>query len=359
MSFRKIHNFNAGPSILPKKVLKASCEAIFNYNNSGFSILEISHRSEDFYELFQNTVNQIKKTASLTDDYEVLLLQGGATLQFAMVPYNLMKEGGKAVYLDTGFWASSAIREAKRFGYINVIRSSKKTNYDRIPKNFKILEDYDYFHVTSNNTIFGTQIKNFSSFEGILVSDMSSDIFSRQIDFNQFDLIYAGAQKNIGISGVTLVIIKKQLLGRSGRKISSYLDYNIHVSKNGIFNTPNVFGIYVMYKTLLWLEKLGGIIEIEKINNKKAALLYNEIDRNLLFKGHSKIEDRSMMNVTFNLINESRSFHFDNMWKSAGISGLKAHRSMGGGYRASIYNAMPIESIELLVEIMKDFERKG
>lgn len=352
----KIHNFSAGPSILPAEVFQKCSEAILNFNNSGLSLLEISHRSKDAVALFEQAVALVKKTANISDDYEVLFLQGGASLQFIMTPYNLMKEGGSAAYLDTGSWSSAAIKEAKKFGTIDVVASSKDTNYDRIPKNFDIPNNAEYFHFTTNNTIFGTQIKDFSSFKGIKVTDMSSDIFSRNIDFNQFDLVYAGAQKNIGPAGVTLVIIKKDLLSRSGRNIPSYLDYNVHVSKEGMFNTPNVFGVFAIYQTLLWLENQGGLQGIEKKNEEKAALIYNEIDRNPLFKGHSVVEDRSLMNATFVLTDESQKDRFDALWKAAGISGVNGHRSVGG-YRASIYNAMPKESVQVLVDIMKELEK--
>lgn len=351
----RVHNFSSGPAILPQEVFEKSSEAILNFNNSNLSILETSHRSKNVIILFEKTVEQVKKIANLNEDFEVLFLQGGASLQFIMAPYNLMKDGGSASYLDTGIWSSAAIKEAKIFGDVYIVASSKNTNYDRIPKNFQIPKESDYFHFTTNNTIFGTQIKDFSSFQGILVADMSSDIFSRKIDFNQFDLIYAGAQKNIGPSGLTLVIIKKRVLKKSGRTIPSYLDYNIHILKNGIFNTPNVFGLYVVYHTLLWLKQLGGLDEIEKINQQKANLIYNEIDRNSLFKGHSVVEDRSNMNVNFILTDDSQKARFDAMCKEARISGLNGHRSVGG-YRASIYNAMPIKSVQLLVKIMQEFE---
>lgn len=351
-----IHNFSAGPAILPQEVFYKSAQAVLNFNNSGLSILEISHRSKEVITLVENTVNQIKKISNINKNYEVLFLQGGANLQFIMVPYNLMRENSSASYIDTGIWSYTAIKEAKKFGNVHIVASSKESNYNKIPKKFHIPKNSDFFHFTTNNTIFGTQFKNFSSLNGTLVTDMSSDIFSRNIDFNQFDLIYAGAQKNIGAAGVTLVIINKSLLGKSKRKIPSYLDYHVHISKKRIFNTPNVFGIYVIYQNLLWLENLGGLKKIEKINQKKADLIYNEIDRNSLFRGYSEVEDRSNMNVTFLLNDNSQEKRFDSMWKSVGISGLSGHRYLKG-YRASIYNAMPIESVKILVEIMKEFER--
>lgn len=353
----QIHNFNAGPSLLPIEILNKCSHAVKNFNNLNYSILEISHRSQTFNDLFYKTVQKIKKIANLGKDYEVLFLQGGASLQFAMVPYNLIKKKkGVAAYLDTGIWSSLAIEEAKKIGQVYIIASSKNNKYNRIPISFKFPKKYDYCHITTNNTVFGTQIKDFSKFRGILVADMSSDIFSRNINFNKFDLIYAGAQKNLGCAGVSVVIIKKRILSDSEIEIPSYLDYKIHISKNGIFNTPNIFGIYVLYQMLHWIEKSGGIIEIEKNNIKKANLIYDEIDRNSLFKGYSVIKDRSNMNITFNLKDINHSKYFDMMCEKAGILGLKGHRLLGG-YRASVYNAMTFNSIEVLVNTMQEFEK--
>lgn len=352
----KIHNFSAGPSILPQEVFEKASKAIINFNRLGLSILEISHRSQEIINLFEKTIELVKKIASIGKDYEVLFLQGGANLQFVMVPYNLMKKRGIASYLDTGIWSFNAIQEAKKIGNVHIIASSRNTNYDRIPKKFSTLDRSDYLHLTTNNTIVGTQIKNFTQFKGILIADMSSDIFSRKIDFNKFSLIYASAQKNIGTAGITLIIIKKSLLKKSQRIIPSYLDYSVHLLKNRMFNTPNVFGVYIVYKTLSWLDQIGGLNKIEKINEEKANLIYGEIDRNPLFQGFSTQEDRSNMNATFFLVDESQKNRFDLMCKKEGISGLNGHRYLGG-YRASIYNAMPIKSIKLLIEIMKEFER--
>lgn len=355
----KFHNFCAGPGILPNKVLKKSSKALINFNNSGLSILEISHRSKIGIELIKNTEQKIKQITQLGSDYKVLFLQGGASLQFVMVPYNLIKKNEYASYLDTGIWSLAAIKEAEKFGNIEIIASSKKTNYDRIPENFKILHDSNYIHITTNNTIFGTQIKNFNTFfiiKSPLIADMSSDIFSKSIDFNQFDLIYAGAQKNIGPAGVTLIIIKKSLIKNSKKNIPSYLNYNTHILHNGIFNTPNMFGIYLIYENLIWLEELGGLNKIEKINQKKSKLIYDEIDRNSLFKGHAVKKDRSNMNVTFSILDNYKKDNFDIMLKEKNIIGLNGHRLIGG-YRASIYNAMPINSVKLLIDTMQKFEK--
>jgi phosphoserine aminotransferase len=287
--------------------------------------------------------------------YQALFLSGGASLEFLMVPYNLMKVDGKSAYLDTGTWANSAIKEAKHFGETVVVASSKSENYNHIPKDYTIPTDASYFHCTSNNTIFGTQMKSFPKTNAPLVCDMSSDIFSRTIDFSQFDLIYAGAQKNMGPAGTTLVVVKEEILGKTGRTIPSMLDYQQHIAKESMYNTPPVFPVYASLLTLQWLKKLGGIAAIEKINDAKANLLYTEIDRNPLFIGTSAKEDRSTMNATFLLVNEAHQETFDAMWKAAGISGLAGHRSVGG-YRASMYNALPLESVQVLVDVMRNLE---
>ncbi len=350
----KKHNFSAGPCILPKEVLEQASKAVINFNNIDLSLIEISHRSADFVAVMEKAQNLVLELMDLKDKgYSALFLQGGASLEFLMVPYNLMKENGKTAYLDTGAWSSKAIKEAKLFGETEVIASSKDKNYNYIPKNYTIPNDIDYLHITSNNTIYGTQIKDFPKTDALLVCDMSSDIFSRKLDFTQFDLIYAGAQKNMGPAGTTLVVIKNDILGKTGRKIPSMLDYQIHISKESMFNTPPVFPVYVSMLTLQWLKDLGGIDAIEKINNDKAALLYDEIDRNPLFAGAATKEDRSNMNVTFLLTDESKKEKFDQMCKDAGINGVKGHRSVGG-YRASIYNAMPKESIQVLVDLMRN-----
>jgi phosphoserine aminotransferase len=274
-----------------------------------------------------------------------------------MVPYNLMKEGGKAAYLDSGTWASGAIKEAKFFGETVVVASSKEENYNNIPKGYSVPADANYFHCTSNNTIFGTQIKEFPSLDMPIVCDMSSDIFSRVLDFTKFDIIYAGAQKNMGPAGTTLVIVKEEVLGKSGRTIPSILDYEKHIKAESMYNTPPVFPVYASLLTLQWLKNLGGIAAVEILNNAKAELLYTEIDRNPLFKGAAAVADRSNMNATFLLNDAAHGETFDAMWKAAGISGLPGHRSVGG-YRASMYNAMPIESVQVLVDVMKELESK-
>ena len=352
----KKHNFSAGPSILPQEVFEKASQAVLDFNDSGLSILEISHRSKDFIAVMDEARALVKKLMKLGDDYEVLFLQGGASLQFVMAPFNLMKEGGKAAYLDTGSWAAAAIKEAKKFGTVDVVGSSKEQKYSFIPKDYTVGAEYDFFHCTSNNTIYGTQMKEFPKTEAPMVCDMSSDIFSRVLDFSKFDLIYAGAQKNMGPAGATLVVVKTEILGKTGRTIPSMLDYQQHVSKESMYNTPPVFPVYASLLTLQWLKKLGGIAAIEKINEAKAALLYNEIDRNPLFKGTAAKEDRSNMNVTFLLNDEAHQEKFDAMWKAAGISGLAGHRSVGG-YRASMYNALPIESVQVLVDVMQELEK--
>ncbi|WP_395053018.1 3-phosphoserine/phosphohydroxythreonine transaminase [Flavobacterium sp.] len=352
----KKHNYSAGPCILPQEVFEKSAQAILNFNNSDLSLLEISHRSKDFVTVMDDARALVLELLGLEGKgYQALFLAGGASLEFLMVPYNLMKTDGKAAYLDTGTWASSAIKEAKHFGETVVVASSKEQNYNHIPKDFVVPRDASYFHCTSNNTIFGTQMKSFPELDMPIVCDMSSDIFSRTLDFSKFDLIYAGAQKNMGPAGTTLVVVKEEILGKSGRYIPSMLDYQKHITAESMYNTPPVFPVYASFLTLQWLKNLGGIAAIEKINEAKANLLYAEIDRNCLFKGASAIEDRSIMNATFLLNDESHAATFDKMWKDAGISGLPGHRSVGG-YRASMYNALPLESVQVLVDVMKQLE---
>jgi phosphoserine aminotransferase len=354
----KKHNYSAGPCILPQEVFEKSAQAILNFNNLDLSILEISHRSKDFVAVMEEARALVIELLGLEGKgYQALFLHGGASLEFLMVPYNLMKENGKAAYLDTGTWASGAIKEAKHFGETVVVASSKAENYNHIPKNYTVPSDANYFHCTSNNTIFGTQMREFPKLNIPVVCDMSSDIFSRSMDFSQFDLIYAGAQKNMGPAGATLVVVKEEILGKTGRHIPSMLDYQQHIAKESMYNTPPVFPIYASLLTLQWLKNLGGIKAIEKVNEAKANLLYTEIDRNPLFKGTAATEDRSFMNATFVLNDESHTETFDQLWKSAGISGLTGHRSVGG-YRASMYNALPLESVQVLVDVMKELENK-
>lgn len=353
----KIHNFSAGPCILPQEVLKKASEAVLDFDGLGLSLIEISHRSENFVAVIEKARHLALELLGLENKgYTALFLHGGASSEFLLTPYNLMKLNGKAAYTNTGTWSDKAIKEAKLFGETIVVGSSEDKNYSYIPKNYRIPSDVDYFHCTSNNTIAGTQMKAFPKHNGVTVCDMSSDIFSRQLDFTQFDLIYAGAQKNMGPSGTTLVVVKNDILGKTGRQIPTMLDYQQHIAKDSMLNTPAVFPIYVSMLTLQWLKDLGGISAIEKINNKKAELLYTEIDRNSLFKGNVAIEDRSIMNVTFSLKDESLKQQFDNTWASAGISGLNGHRSVGG-YRASLYNALPLESVGALVKVLQEFEK--
>lgn len=353
----KKHNFSAGPCILPQEVFKKASDAILNFNDLNLSLIEISHRSKDFVAVMDKACDLVKEILDLPKGYSVLFLQGGASTGFLMTAYNLMKVNGKAGYLDTGAWSSKAIKEAQQFGEVEIFASSKDKGYNYIPKNYNVPTDVDYIHCTSNNTIFGTQLKEFPKTNGILACDMSSDIFSRKLDYSKFDLIYAGAQKNMGPAGTTLVIIKDEILGKTGRTIPTMLNYETHIKKESMFNTPPVFAVYTSMLTLEWLKEQGGLEAIEKHNKAKAKLIYDEIDRNSMFVGFAEKEDRSLMNVTFNMTDETHKELFDKMWNEAGINGLKGHRSVGG-YRASIYNAMPLESVQVLVDVMKEFEKK-
>ena len=353
----KKHNFSAGPSILPQEVLKKASEAVIDFNNDGLSLLEISHRSKPFVDVMEHARSLALELLGLEGKgYKALFLQGGASTQFVMVALNLLEK--RAGYLNTGTWADNAIAEARIYDDVYEIASSKEANYNYIPKGYSIPEDYDYFHCTSNNTIFGTQMKSFPDSPIPMVCDMSSDIFSRRLDYSKFDLIYAGAQKNMGPAGTTLVIVKEDILGKVSRKIPSIMDYKVHISKGSMFNTPPVFPIYVSMLTLEWLKNLGGIPAIEKINETKSRLIYSEIDLNPLFKGFTVKEDRSNMNATFNLVDDNLKETFDTMLKEAGISGLDGHRSVGG-YRASMYNALPLDSVKALVEVMSELEMKA
>ncbi len=353
----KKHNFSAGPCILPEEVLKKASEAVINFNDDDLSLIEISHRSKPFVDVMEKARTLTLELLGLENKgYQVLFLQGGASTQFLMTAYNLLNK--KAAYLNTGTWSDKAIKEAKLFGELVEVASSKDKNYTYVPKEYDIPVDADYFHCTSNNTIFGTQLKSFPEIDIPLVCDMSSDIFSRQLNFSKFDLIYAGAQKNMGPAGTTVVIIKEDILGKVSRSVPSMLNYQTHLSKDSMFNTPSVFPVYVSMLTLEWLKDLGGISFIEKVNQKKATLLYNEIDRNPLFKGVVNKEDRSYMNATFTLVDDALKENFDNLWKEARINGLNGHRSVGG-YRASMYNALPLYSVQVLVDTMQELERKA
>ena len=350
----KKHNFSAGPCILPQEVLQKASEAILNFNDDNLSLIEISHRSKPFVAVMEKARNLALELLGLENKgYQAIFLQGGASMEFLMVAYNLLNK--KAAYLNTGTWSDKAIKEAKEFGEIVEVGSSKDKGYNYIPKGYSIPEDADYFHCTSNNTVAGTQMKSFPETNVPLICDMSSDIFSRQLDFEKFDLIYAGAQKNMGPAGTTLVIIKEEILGKVERHIPSMLNYQVHIKSDSMYNTPSVFAVYVSMLTLQWLKDLGGIPFIEEVNNKKAELLYTEIDRNPLFKGIVAKEDRSNMNATFTLTDESLTEKFDTMWKDAGVNGLNGHRSVGG-YRASMYNALPLYSVQVLVDVMKSLE---
>ena len=353
----KKHNFGAGPCILPQEVFKEAAEAVLNFN--GLSILEVSHRSPEFVAVMDEARDLVKSALNVPEGYSVLFLQGGASLGFLISAMNMARQHKKAAYIDTGAWSTKAIKEAKNAGLeVDVIASSEDKNFNYIPKNITAGNGYDFVHFTSNNTIFGTQFKAFPKFDVPVVCDMSSDIFSQEINVADFDIIYAGAQKNLGPAGATLFIVKDSILGQSSVSIPTYLNLKTHASKDSMFNTPPVFSVYTSMLNLRWLTKNGGVPTIEKKNQAKADLLYSEIDNNPLFKGNVAVEDRSNMNVTFVLTDESLSETFNTMWNEANIIGLKGHRS-AGGYRASMYNALPIESVEVLVNIMKEFTAKN
>ncbi|MFL2622292.1 MAG: 3-phosphoserine/phosphohydroxythreonine transaminase [Flavobacteriaceae bacterium] len=352
----KRHNFSAGPCVLPEEVINKSAQALIDYDN-GLSLIEISHRSKAFVDIMENSRNLVLELLGLEGmGYKVLFLQGGASTQFLAVALNLLEK--KAAYLNTGTWSDKAIKEARIFDDITEVASSKDANYNYIPKGFDIPSDHDYFHCTSNNTIFGTQIKKFPDCEIPMVCDMSSDIFSRSLDFSKFGLIYAGAQKNMGPAGTTLVVVREDILGKVSRRIPSMMDYKVQISKGSMFNTPPVFAVYTSMLNLEWLKSKGGITAIEKENEKKAQLIYSEIDLNPLFDGFAAKADRSLMNATFTLKNDNLKDTFDSMWQEAGINGINGHRSVGG-YRASMYNALSLESVQVLVEIMSELERKA
>jgi len=350
----KKHNFSAGPGILPDEVIEKAADAVRDFNGSGLSILEISHRSPSFEAVMDRSEALVRQLLGIGDDYGVIFLTGGASTQFFMVPMNLLHQDQKAVYADTGVWAAKAIKEAKNFGDVEIIASSKPENYNHIPKKYSIPDDAAYFHITSNNTIYGTEYHSWPECEIPLVCDMSSDIFSRPVDGNRFGLIYAGAQKNMGPAGTTLVVVKKELLGKINRTLPSMLDYRIHIENGSMYNTPPVYPIFVSMLTLEWILANGGTEQMAVRNKMKADLLYDEIDSNPLFTGTAAIEDRSLMNVTFLLKDAALDKYFLEEVKKSGIEGIKGHRSVGG-FRASIYNAMPYESVRVLVDVMHDF----
>ena len=349
----KVHNFSAGPSILPEKVFEQASSSISNFNSKGLSILEISHRSKDFVDVLEEARSLALEIASLDkNEYSCLFLQGGASMQFLMTAYNFLNKN--AGYINTGSWSTKAIKEAKLFGNVTEIASSSDKNFNYIPKEININDTYDYIHITSNNTIFGTQFNTFPNTNSPLIVDMSSDIFSREIDYSQFDLIYAGAQKNLGPAGATMVLIKNSLLEKVKRDVPSMLSYKIHIDKDSSFNTPPVFPIYCILLNLR-LIKQEGLDNISERNKIKANLIYDEIDRNKCFSGFSEVSDRSQMNATFNM-NEGFDMElFNKICSNNNISGINGHRSVGG-YRASIYNALPIESLNVLVDSMKEFD---
>jgi phosphoserine aminotransferase len=351
------HNFGAGPGILPQFALEEAAKGVLNFNGIGLSILEISHRSTDFEAVLQKAIDLVRELLKVPDNYSILFLQGGASMQFGMVPFNLLEDGHSASYLDTGVWSSKAIAEAKIFGNVEVVASGKSVNYASIPKDYSVSEHSDYFHITSNNTIYGTQLKKFPKSKIPLVADMSSDIFSREFNVEDFSLIYAGAQKNMGPAGTTLVIVKNDILGKVSRKIPSMLNYKLQIEGGSMYNTPPVFAIYVCMLTLEWLKNLGGVEEIEIRNTEKAKLLYKEIDRNPLFEGTCSPEDRSHMNVCFVTKDPQMENAFLALAKQKGLVGLKGHRSVGG-FRASIYNALPLSSVQVLVDTMQEFENQ-
>jgi len=352
------HNFGAGPGILPHEVFKQAAEAVLEFNGTGLSILEISHRSPEFEAVLDEAVKLVKELFEVPEGYSVLFLQGGASTQFALAPYNLLPEGGKAAYLDSGVWASKAIKEAKYFGEAVVVASSKDSNYTYIPKDFTIPADAAYFHITSNNTIYGTQLQEFIKSPVPVVCDMSSDIFSRKVNVADFGLIYAGAQKNMGPAGVTLVIVKDSILGKTGRKIPAMFNYQTQIEGGSMYNTPPCFAILVSMLTLRWLKSKGGVEAIQKENEAKAKALYTEIDRNPLFKAVAVPEDRSHMNVCFVMENPEHEKPFLKYCDEKGIIGIKGHRSVGG-FRASIYNALPITSVHVLIDAMQEFQEKN
>ena len=350
----KKHNFSAGPSILAPEVFQKASEALLDFEGTGLSVIEISHRSPEFVRVIERARALALEIAGLDDSYTTLFLQGGASMQFLMVPYNLLET--KAAYIDTGTWANKAQKEAALFGNAEVIASSKADGYKYIPKNVTVPTDIDYLYITTNNTIYGTEYHSLPQTSVPLVADMSSDIFSRPLDYKQFSLIYAGSQKNLGASGSTLVIVKKDLLGKVSRRLPSMMDYQLHIKNDSMFNTPSTFAVYVNLLVLEWIQAQGGLQALGKRNRAKADLLYGEIDRNPLVVGYANKEDRSLMNVVFNLTDESTKERFDALCKEANISGIKGHRSVGG-YRASIYNALPLESVQVLVDVLKEFER--
>lgn len=355
-----IHNFNAGPSILPKEVFEQASQAVLNFNDTGLSILELGHRTKIFQSVMDEAIALVKELMELDAEHEVMFLHGGASTQFFQIPMNLLNENELAAFTDTGVWATKAIREARLFGHVEIVCSAKKEGYNHLPKNFTVPRTAKYLHLTTNNTIYGTQWQDLQPFfdTGVpLVADMSSDILSRWVDFNRFALIYAGAQKNAGAAGVTLVVLNRNMLGRVDRPIPSMLDYRNHIENGSMFNTPPVFAVYVTMLTLRWLKSIGGVRKIEKLNEEKAALLYHTIDTLPVFSTTVAKEDRSRMNVCFVTQNPALEKEFIETCQNEGMIGVKGHRS-AGGFRVSLYNALPMESVEAITDLMKEFARK-
>ncbi len=351
----KKHNFYAGPSILPDYTIENTADAVRDFAGTGLSVMEISHRSKEFVAVMEEAQALFKELLNIPDGYSVLFLGGGASTQFAMIPFNLLNK--KAAYLNTGAWSKKAIKEAKLFGEVDIVASSEDKNFSYIPKGYTIPEDADYFHITTNNTIYGTEIREDIDSPVPLVADMSSDIFSRPVDVSKYAIIYGGAQKNLAPAGVTFVIIRNDILGKVDRKIPTMLNYQTHIYKGSMFNTPPVLPVFAALQTLKWLKNKGGVEEMNKINVKKAGMLYDEIDRNSMFKGTVAKEDRSIMNVCFVMNDgyEEKEKAFLDFATERGMIGIKGHRSVGG-FRASTYNALPVESVEALIQAMQDFE---
>lgn len=354
----KKYNFNAGPSMLPREVIEATAAQCLDFNGSGLSLMEISHRAKDFQPVVDEAVALFKELLQIPEGYSVIFLGGGASLEFCMIPYNFLEK--KAAYLNTGVWAKKAMKEAKLFGEVVEVASSAEATYTYIPKDYTIPADADYFHITSNNTIYGTEIRKDLDSPVPVIADMSSDIFSRPIDVSKYGMIYGGAQKNLAMAGVTFVIVKDELLGKVSRQIPTMLDYRTHVEKGSMFNTPPVVPIYSALETLRWIKRNGGVEAMDKLAKQRAKIVYGEIDRNKLFKGTANVEDRSLMNLCFVMNDEYKELEQDFLnfaMKERGMVGIKGHRSVGG-FRASCYNAQTIEGCEALVACMKEFEAK-
>ena len=352
----KKHNFNAGPSILPRIAVENTAKAVLELNGSGMSLLEISHRSKDFQAVIDEAVALFKELLNIPENYHVLFLGGGASLQFCMVPFNLLKT--KAAYLETGVWAKKALKEAKFFGEVVTVASSADKNFNYIPRGFQIPEDADYFHITTNNTIYGSEIREDFDSPVTLVADMSSDILSRPVDVSKYGLIYGGAQKNLGPAGVTFVIIREDILGKVDKPIPTMLDYRTHIKEGSMFNTPPVLPIFTVNETLKWIKAIGGVKKIEEMNKAKAQLLYDAIDNSKMFVGTVEKDSRSLMNICFVMKDQYKDKEeaFMEFTKTKGMVGLKGHRSVGG-FRASTYNALPIESVQALIDCMHEFEQ--